>query len=576
MKNKLLLSRFLYSSLAIILCTCKVFAQLESGSVFLQGNYVEVGISECGVHGTAVTPPLGPIGEYHGIQINGLGFIADHEKDGWDVATGAGQPVFCGDYFTPGSPEEGFAIQLGSSVYENHYVGCSGYGDALGGTANISGSIISYTDSAGIRQAIWEGTIDDTVLNITVQQITTLQDTALFFTTQIIITNNGTEDIADLFYLYNVDPDQDVDNCGTYMTTNTIISNPPVSDTALVTAVGEVCGCYFALTTVDPRARASSGYFSLAPNTPENAWNGDGDYELEGSYSCDCAVQMSFKTDIAAGESTTINYARLFSGDELAEALTALEISTPYELEADGEDITADDVVQVCNGESVTFNITSSADYIWTWEPATYLDASTGTSITSTPAESITYTLTGDNGADIISDIITLEVIPVMELIISASPSNIGESTGTASVAVMSGGLEPFTYVWSTGETTSSIENIPAGTYSVTITDAAGCTVTSSVTVDEVTSVEQLNNESAFTIYPNPAEYGFYIETNNMISNTAQVEITDVNGQKIFAGSMEDQKLFITTENIPAGMYTVKLITEEKTFVKNVIVSDLK
>ena len=31
----------------------------------------------------------------------GFGMVADQGKDGWDV----GSPMFCGDYFEPGSPE---------------------------------------------------------------------------------------------------------------------------------------------------------------------------------------------------------------------------------------------------------------------------------------------------------------------------------------------------------------------------------------------------------------------------------------------------------------------------------------
>ena len=48
-----------------------------------------------------------------------------------------------------------------------------------------------------------------------------------------------------------------------------------------------------------------------------------------------------------------------------------------------------------------------------------------------------------------------------------------GASDGSLSV-VVSEGEEPFTYLWSTGETTSSITDVAAGTYSVTVKDAAG------------------------------------------------------------------------------------------------------
>lgn len=41
-----------------------------------------------------------------------------------------------------------------------------------------------------------------------------------------------------------------------------------------------------------------------------------------------------------------------------------------------------------------------------------------------------------------------------------------------------SGGIAPYTFVWSNGATTEDIQNVPAGTYTVKIKDAAGCAAT--------------------------------------------------------------------------------------------------
>ena len=50
-------------------------------------------------------------------------------------------------------------------------------------------------------------------------------------------------------------------------------------------------------------------------------------------------------------------------------------------------------------------------------------------------------------------------------------------------VANASGGTLPYTYIWSNGATTHQIANLPADTYTVTATDAAGCSATASLTV---------------------------------------------------------------------------------------------
>jgi gliding motility-associated-like protein len=59
-----------------------------------------------------------------------------------------------------------------------------------------------------------------------------------------------------------------------------------------------------------------------------------------------------------------------------------------------------------------------------------------------------------------------------------------GVADGTAT-ATASGGLAPFNYAWSTGGTGQQVSNLAVGTYSVTVTDANGCTNTSSVTLTE-------------------------------------------------------------------------------------------
>ncbi len=59
-----------------------------------------------------------------------------------------------------------------------------------------------------------------------------------------------------------------------------------------------------------------------------------------------------------------------------------------------------------------------------------------------------------------------------------------GAADGAAAVSI-SGGQAPFQYQWNTGAGSAALSNIGAGAYSVTVTDAAGCSNTATVALDE-------------------------------------------------------------------------------------------
>lgn len=130
---------------------------------------------------------------------------------------------------------------------------------------------------------------------------------------------------------------------------------------------------------------------------------------------------------------------------------------------------------------SIDLNITGgvpSYNISWNTGAAT-------SSLTNLSEGTYTYTVTDDNGC-IISDSIIIEQYVCPEISVDIALTSVscrGASDGSL-VASTSGGDAPYTYQWSTANASGSvIENLAAGTYSVTTVDSKGCTTSATATI---------------------------------------------------------------------------------------------
>ena len=138
-----------------------------------------------------------------------------------------------------------------------------------------------------------------------------------------------------------------------------------------------------------------------------------------------------------------------------------------------------------------------------------------------------------------------------LSIAVSATIAGCQEDNGTAMVTI-SGGVEPYTIIWSNNMTTSSISNLASDTYIVTVTDEDGCEAQASVFVDQVTlpliefTLEGIVLSAEVSGGSGSYAYEWFFDT-QLISD--QNNIIEVNEEGIYLVAIEDLETGCVFEN---------------------------
>ncbi|MGI9543700.1 MAG: T9SS type A sorting domain-containing protein, partial [Cyclobacteriaceae bacterium] len=165
-------------------------------------------------------------------------------------------------------------------------------------------------------------------------------------------------------------------------------------------------------------------------------------------------------------------------------AVTDITITNPQTF-----DLAVSDTKPTCSGGndgSIDLTVTGGqAPYSYLWS-----NGSTDEDLTNIASGSYTVTVTDDRGC---SQILTYFLSNPTSIFISgtATPIQCGGNNADGEIDLkIFNGVAPYTFSWSTGETTEDISGLVAGFYTVTVTDATGCSNMRTFEIEEPNPIQ--------------------------------------------------------------------------------------
>jgi hypothetical protein len=226
---------------------------------------------------------------------------------------------------------------------------------------------------------------------------------------------------------------------------------------------------------------------------------------------------------------------------------------------ANGPSISANAANVNCNGASNgTIAVTPSGGtqpYSYNWS-----NAANTQNLANLSAGNYTVTVTDASGC---ASSASFTVGAPAALNSSVSFTNSNGNNGIIDLSV-SGGTAPYTYAWSNGANTQDINNLAPGTYTVTITDANGCSTSETVNMI-LSATDESNFVESFNVMPNPNNGEFIIQIELSTAENLRIELVDVLGRKLREWNMSGQQSMQIPVDISeqaGGMYLVILRTE--------------
>lgn len=264
-------------------------------------------------------------------------------------------------------------------------------------------------------------------------------------------------------------------------------------------------------------------------------WSG-GSGTFQNGFTSDTNIYIPTQTEIATG-SVTLNLISTGVGGGCSDSLDQIQLFFVDTVETNLSNQTL-----LCKNGSITVNPSITGGMV----PFSYSWTNGVNSAFNTLSEGTHCLTIVDGNSCQTTHCITVIAPTELNLSISSTPATTnGGSDGTASASI-SGGVGPYSYLWSNGATTGTISGLSYGIYTVNVTDANGCERAGSVVVNE----PRCNGYFVSTSATNVACFDGSNGTATAIPNNGVVPFT-------FTWNDPGMQNTQIAGNLSAGVYTV-------------------
>ncbi len=175
------------------------------------------------------------------------------------------------------------------------------------------------------------------------------------------------------------------------------------------------------------------------------------------------------------------NYCLTVQDDNGCQASDCIELTAPEALSIDSMATSR----VLCNGDATgsasAFASGGTGDYTYQWNDPL---AQIGQTADMLSAGDYSVVVTDANGCQASRQASISQPEPLSIAFEAEDATCKGISNGSAT-AIVSGGTEPYSYNWPSGQSSASLAELSAGTYTLTATDGNGCSLESSVEIGE-------------------------------------------------------------------------------------------